>query len=49
MRRRTINTGQVKKIYVAMDNIEIAGNEQLASILTEFTEAILTDRNHHVL
>jgi len=40
----SINTGQVRQIDVAMDNIKIAGNEQLASLLKEFTEAVLAEK-----
>lgn len=40
----SINTGQVKQIDVAMDNIKNGGNEELANSLKTFTEAILAEK-----
>jgi hypothetical protein len=40
----SINTGQVKQIDVAMDNIKAEGNEQLVDSLTKFTEAVLAEK-----
>lgn len=36
-----INTGEVQRIDVALTNIRFAGNEELASALRDFTEAVL--------
>lgn len=40
----SINTGQVKQIDVAMDNIKAGGNEPLVDSLAKFTEAVLAEK-----
>jgi len=40
----SINTGQVKQIDVAMDNIKNGGNEELANSLKTFTEEVLAEK-----
>ncbi|THJ08974.1 MAG: hypothetical protein CAF43_013825 [Nitrospira sp. CG24C] len=37
----TINTGQIKNLNVALDNIQNAGSPDLASALQKLTEAVL--------
>jgi len=39
----SINTGEVQQIDVAMDSIKISGNEELAKVLKEFTEAVIAE------
>lgn len=40
----SINTGQVKRIDVAMDRIKISGDNDLVRALKEFSEAVINDR-----
>jgi hypothetical protein len=39
----SINTGNVQSIDVAMSHIKTSGNEELAKVLGEFTQAVIND------
>jgi hypothetical protein len=39
----SINTGEVKRIDVAMSHIGAYGNEELVKALKEFTEAVINE------
>ncbi len=39
----SINTGEVKRIDVAISNIKTSGNEKLVKALKEFTEAVISE------
>lgn len=39
----SINTGEVKRIDVAMSHIKTSGNEELVKALKEFTEAVIAE------
>jgi len=41
----SINTGDVKKIDVAIDNIKYGGDEELANSLKNFTEAVINEKD----